>query len=130
MVPIDGGNESMADRSKRAKTSWEPVRAELIARRRQLINQVARVEDDLRWFETNVEPEQLEEGQEQALAGVLERLEEHDRAEITAIERALARMDRGEYGVCRACGEAIPAARQRALPTADLCRPCADRQQR
>jgi DnaK suppressor protein len=120
----------MSDESKGSRSSWEPARAEMVARRRQLINQVARVEDDLRWFESNVEPEQLEEGQEQALAGVLERLEEHDRAEISAIDWALERIERGEYGVCRACGEAIPAARQHALPTADLCRPCAERHER
>ena len=120
----------MVDGRGGSKPSTEPARAALLERRRQLINQVARVEDDLRWFESNVEPEQLEEGQEQALAGVLERLEEHDRAEIGAIDGALARIARGEYGVCRACGNAIPPARQRALPTADLCLPCAERRER
>ena len=33
----------------------EKVRKTLLARRRELFEQVARVEDDLRWLDTNVE---------------------------------------------------------------------------
>jgi DnaK suppressor protein len=106
-----------------------PDRAALIERRRLLADQVERAENDRRWFESNTEPELVEEGQEQALAGTLERLEEHDRAEIDAIDLALARIERGEYGVCTACGNAIPPDRQRALPAADLCLPCAEQRE-
>lgn len=120
----------MTDESERSRSNWASARAALLARRRQLVNQVVRTEDDLHWFETNLEPEILEEGQEQALAGMLERLEEHDRAEIFAIDRALARIERGEYGTCGTCGEPIPAARQEAVPTADLCLPCAVQRER
>ena len=120
----------MSDGSDGLGSSWERARTDLLARRRQLVAQVVRVEDDLRWFESNVEPEQLEEGQEQALANVLERLDEHDRAEIDDIDGALARIVSGEYDVCRDCGGAIPAARQRVLPATVLCRPCAERRQR
>ncbi len=105
------------------RTALEPV---LLARRRQVVRQVAHLEDDLDWLQTNVEPEVLEEGQEQSLAGVLERLDEHDRDELAAIEQALARMRRGEYARCEACGETIPLARQQVMPTATFCRPCAE----
>jgi DnaK suppressor protein len=117
----------MTDATDRPRANWDWARADLTARRRQLVAQVVRVEDDLRWFESNVEPEQLEEGQEQALSTVLARLDEHDRAEIAAIDRALARIDGGEYGMCRNCHDPIPVPRQRALPATDLCRPCAER---
>ncbi|MDX2169166.1 MAG: TraR/DksA C4-type zinc finger protein [Deltaproteobacteria bacterium] len=105
------------------RAALEPA---LLARRQQLIRQVARLEGDLDWLQANVESESLEEGQEQALAGVLEQLDEHDRRELAAIERALARMRRGEYARCEGCGTEIPLARQRALPAATFCRPCAD----
>lgn len=105
------------------RAALEPV---LLARRQQLVHQVGRLEDDLDWLQRNVESEVLEEGQEQALAGVLERLDEHDRAELVAIERALARLRSGEYAVCEACHVTIPLARQQAVPTATFCRPCAE----
>lgn len=98
----------------------------LLAQRRRLLSQVTQVERDLRWFDANVEPELLEEGQEQSLAAVLDRLDTHDRAEIDAIDHALARISSGEYDRCAACGEAIPPARQDAMPFAVHCRPCAE----
>ena len=104
----------------------EAFRRTLLERRRHLVSQVADLERDLRWLQDNVEPELLEEGQEQALANVLDRLDEHDRVELDAIDRALERIRVGSYGACDMCGEAIPLARQLAVPTATLCRPCAE----
>jgi RNA polymerase-binding transcription factor len=37
------------------------------------------------------------------------------------IDRALARMDEGVYGICARCGKPIEKARLKALPYADLC---------
>jgi len=104
----------------------DEFRSTLMAQRRQLLTQVAHLEDDLRWLDASVEAEMQEEGQEQTIARLLTRLDEHDRDEIAAIERALQRIDRGEYGTCKACREPIPFARQRAVPTADTCLPCAE----
>lgn len=41
------------------------------------------------------------------------------------IERALARMDRGDYGRCVQCKNEIGARRLEALPTAEKCADCA-----
>ena len=46
------------------------------------------------------------------------------RAAITEIDRALAKIDAGTYGVCEQCGQDIPQARLRALPYAALCVGC------
>ncbi len=100
-------------------------RRALMAERQRLLAQVAQHEDDLGWLDENVEPETVEEGQQQTLARLLARLDEQERAEITAIDLALERMARGEYGICKACRAPIPIARQRAIPTADTCQPCA-----
>lgn len=43
------------------------------------------------------------------------------------VEKALARIDRGEYGICESCGNDIPTARLDALPYATLCVDCAQR---
>ena len=44
--------------------------------------------------------------------------------ELESIERALERMDEGEYGVCEGCGGKIPAARLQALDYATNCVKC------
>lgn len=44
---------------------------------------------------------------------------------ITAIDRALKRVDAGVYGVCARCGGRIASARLQARPDAELCIECA-----
>jgi DnaK suppressor protein len=45
-------------------------------------------------------------------------------AQITRIRNALDRMDKGEFGICVACGNDIPEKRLEADPAAHLCVAC------
>jgi RNA polymerase-binding protein DksA len=108
----------------------ERLKQQLIAQRQTLFRQVARAEDDLHELDENVEPEIEEEGQEENVARLLARLDERGKAEIDAIDRALARIAAGDYGRCVSCGRLIPQARLEALPTAETCVTCAAGSQR
>lgn len=46
------------------------------------------------------------------------------RAAIAEIDRALAKIDAGTYGICEKCGTEIPEPRLEALPHASLCVTC------
>ena len=46
------------------------------------------------------------------------------RAAAIEIDRALAKIDSGTYGLCEQCGQQIPDARLQALPQAALCVAC------
>jgi DnaK suppressor protein len=52
------------------------------------------------------------------------RLRDRDRKLIGKIQEALARLDKGTFGKCTACGHAISPARLRARPVTDLCIDC------
>lgn len=106
-------------------TDIDDIRKRLLERRAALFLTVAHVEDDLRWLDTNVEPEVVEEGQEHCIARLLARLDDRGKAEIEAIDTALARIATGDYGRCDVCGKAIPAARLAAMPSAVVCVQCA-----
>lgn len=58
--------------------------------------------------------EMFERGKDLALG---ENAEHH----LTDVIRALADMESGDYGICKACGKAIPYERLEALPTAEFC---------
>jgi DnaK suppressor protein len=47
------------------------------------------------------------------------------RAELADVERALARIVDGSYGICARCGKRITVGRLDARPTAELCIDCA-----
>lgn len=51
-------------------------------------------------------------------------LQEAERRELLAIERALAKMATGSFGICEECGEEIPSKRLLVLPEARLCAHC------
>ena len=51
-------------------------------------------------------------------------MNEHETAELGAIDAALERLDQGLYGQCSDCGAEIPAARLQAWPTALRCIAC------
>jgi len=56
-------------------------------------------------------------------------LEERARESLAQIERALARIADGTYGVCVRCGDAILAERLEAMPEAELCISCKEREE-
>ncbi|GAB2827442.1 TraR/DksA family transcriptional regulator [Streptomyces daliensis] len=47
------------------------------------------------------------------------------REKLAALDLALERLERGDYGRCEGCGEPIPAERLEARPTARTCVRCA-----
>jgi DnaK suppressor protein len=49
---------------------------------------------------------------------------------LTRIERALAKLDEGTYGVCDACGQPIARGRLQAMPDSVLCVTCAASERR
>ena len=49
---------------------------------------------------------------------------DRDAHELMAIQDALARLHRGDYGYCQRCGEEISPGRLEAMPHATLCTAC------
>jgi RNA polymerase-binding transcription factor DksA len=55
---------------------------------------------------------------------VLDALDSSIRAEMGQIEKTLARLDKGEYGICEVCGDPITPKRLEALQYANRCVDC------
>ncbi len=51
-------------------------------------------------------------------------LKEQERRELLAVERALAKIMTGQFGICEDCGEEILAKRLMIVPEARLCATC------
>jgi DnaK suppressor protein len=56
------------------------------------------------------------------------KLKQTDAKILQAIEEALWRLDKGTYGICRDCGEAIAPARLNAIPWTRVCITCKEKQ--
>lgn len=58
------------------------------------------------------------------------RLRDRERVLLRKIEKALTKMEAGEYGVCETCGEEIGIKRLEARPVTDLCIRCKEEQEK
>ena len=57
-------------------------------------------------------------------------LTEAERSRVEAVDKALERVDKGNYGECESCEKDIPLARLKALPFARLCVDCQSKEER
>ena len=57
---------------------------------------------------------------------VVDALEESEIKELEMIQHALERMEKGTYGICQSCGQAIAEARIMAIPYSTVCINCAE----
>ena len=56
------------------------------------------------------------------------KLKQTDAKILQAIEEALARLEKGTFGICRDCGEPISSARLSAIPWTRVCITCKEKQ--
>jgi DnaK suppressor protein len=71
----------------------------------------------------------IDQATEAAQADLQAHLHQTDSRLLRAIEEALARIERGTFGVCGTCDRPISTARLDAVPWTHLCRDCKEQQQ-
>jgi RNA polymerase-binding protein DksA len=108
----------------------DSLRHRLLARRASIIGRVMRTDELGQSGENEPATEVEEEAQDLNRARLMAQLEERGRAEINAIDVAIGRIERGDYGFCENCEEPIDVARLEVLPTARLCTTCAETNER
>ena len=120
---MKGSSTQAYKRLTRKQRSY--LRAKLMEKRRQLL---AQLEGGL--SRTNQFPSDGMGGDLLDLAQDHEEIEssfqiaEIESSAVDAIENAIERLDEGTYGLCEVCGQPIPPARLRVLPSAALCVRC------
>jgi RNA polymerase-binding protein DksA len=85
---------------------------------------LATTDAELESLERHQPGEFAEDAANEAVGQMLSRLGTRERRRLEEIEAAQARLAAGRYGTCEGCGQAIGAARLRALPVARLCVGC------
>jgi RNA polymerase-binding transcription factor len=103
------------------QTAPSSARSDLTSEQERLQAQIASLEpghgSDSADFDDNFADSgqvAAEQGENKALAGQL-------RSELDEVERALAKLDDGTYGLCETCGAAIAEARLEAMPATRYC---------
>ncbi len=97
----------------------------LMARRDELLRRLGGELDELRGSEDHsYSGDSADLAFDTGSEEVTSQLAELESRELTQIERALARLKQGTYGLCEICQKKIPVARLNALPFTTTCVPC------
>ncbi|MGR9087723.1 MAG: TraR/DksA family transcriptional regulator [Gammaproteobacteria bacterium] len=107
---------------------YEEIRSSLIEMLEELDERLTRITDDVKHAEEPLSKDFAEKATQTENDEVLDFLGNAARSEIEQIKQAIARIDRGEYGLCQGCGEPIAKDRLKALPYSNLCIKCASQQ--
>lgn len=105
----------------------ESFKERLLARKKELRDAMARVEQDGRSAQ---EGEVQDFGDRATMTYAKETLFQQDTQEhllLTEVEEALRRVDEGSYGNCLECGDPIEEKRLDAVPWANFCMRCQER---
>ena len=108
----------------------ESLRARLTERREVVLERLRSASESLDQLDRSQPTEPEEEAQELNIARPQVTLDQRSRSELVEIEDALERIERGEYGMCDACGEPIGDGRLLAIPSAVQCVDCAEEAER
>ena len=101
-----------------SKTDLDALRGTLSEERGSLRRQLAELSaDELSAYDENF----ADSGQVAAEQGEARTLETSLREQLGDVDRALAKFDKGTYGVCEKCSEKIADARLEAMPATRYC---------
>jgi DnaK suppressor protein len=114
----------------------ETLKKALMAERERLGREIAELDADLsESLEDSSEESPYDQHMAETAAVTLDReidltLEENARAAISQIDRALHKLETGNYGACDKCGKPIGDERLQVAPFATLCIDCKRREER
>ncbi|GAX60823.1 transcriptional regulator, TraR/DksA family [Candidatus Scalindua japonica] len=106
---------------------YDQIRRKLIDRRDEIKGRLNKVDQDILHTNGAPDPDSGEQALERENDDVLEALGGLARSELEKIDAALERIERNEYGICTLCKKNISPERLKAIPFADRCIDCADK---
>jgi DnaK suppressor protein len=127
-------DRSIIYKESRQKTSqaevgmneYQTVRKQLFEMLEELDVRLSKISADIQHIDTPLEKDFAEQATQNENDEVLDSLGNAARVEREMLKQAIARIDKGEYGICELCGDSIHPERLKAIPHASMCIKCAN----
>lgn len=113
-----------------AKDQLEHFRGLLIEKRDDIIKKAKQTLDEDMTLDANDLPDEMDLASSEYLQSFTFRLRGREKSFLDKINKALERLDGGNFGVCEECGEEISVKRLEARPETTLCIRCKEDQER
>ena len=107
---------------KRFKTMLEESRRQLLASAKKTLSEESS-------FDTNELPDEIDQASSEYQQSMIFRLRDREKFLLAKIDKALARIESGAFGICERCEEEISPKRLEARPVTTLCIRCKEEQE-
>ncbi|PCJ41531.1 MAG: hypothetical protein COA71_08210 [SAR86 cluster bacterium] len=105
----------------------EAAKQALLVKQAEITSRVERTHKHIHHREEPVSADFSEQVTEMENEEIIHALDEEGRVELKQIQRALQRLEKGEYELCSTCGKDIGQQRLEAIPETELCIACASK---
>ena len=102
----------------------------LLERKQQVMQSADNTRDEGMGFETEDLPDEVDLASSETGQALNLRLRDRERVLLKKIDKALEKIDEGEFGICEVCGEDIGIKRLEARPVTDMCIRCKEDQEK
>ncbi len=104
---------------------------DILMGRRQAITQASEsISEQAVVFDPNDLADEVDLASSETDQAINLKLKDRERILLRKIDKALRKIEEGEYGICESCGEEIGLKRLEARPVTDLCIRCKEEQER
>ncbi len=99
-------------------------------RKQEIMSQAVSTKEKGIAFDPDDLPDEVDLASSEADQSMNLRLRDRERVLLKKVDKALEKIEKGEFGICESCGEEIEIKRLEARPVADLCIRCKEEQER
>lgn len=111
------------------KKDLDQFKERLLSQKKQILESSKKVlEQDLNVSRDDL-PDEIDLASAELSKSLMLRLNDRERALLPKIEKALQKIESGEYGICESCGGEIGTARLEVRPFASLCIKCKEEEE-
>jgi DnaK suppressor protein len=101
----------------------------LLAERASLIKKASKTISEEATLDVNELPDEIDQASAEYNQSFIFRLRDREKYYLSKIDKALEKIEEGEFGVCESCGEDISTKRLEARPVTTLCIRCKEEQE-
>src|SRR5260221_4379080 len=113
-----------------SKAQLKKFKDMLEAKRQEIIKRAQQTLDEDMTLDANDLPDEMDLASSEYLQSFTFRLRGREKAFLAKIQKAIAKIEDGTFGVCEECGEEINVKRLEARPETTLCIRCKEDQER
>jgi DnaK suppressor protein len=122
-MPGPGGGRRLNKKDlKKFKAMLEESKRQLLASAKKTLTEEAS-------FDTDDLPDEIDQASSEYSQSMIFRLRDREKFLLAKIDKALARVENGTFGICERCEEEISAKRLEARPVTTLCIRCKEEQE-